>query len=103
MLPLWFDMNARVWLHAQHVLLDNVVAMMRMVSGARCLAPVRLADRCDGCGGALQWRGPQAAPYQRCPACGLIRFHAPLPQLPAGSAVSGDTHRVLSFRPRPGA
>ena len=33
MLPLWFDMNARVWLHAQHVLLDNVVAMMRMVSG----------------------------------------------------------------------
>lgn len=102
MFPMWFDMNARVWLHAQHVLLDNAVTMMRLVSGVR-RPPGQRSDGCGGCGQTLDWAGSQAAPYQRCRVCGLIRFHARPPQPPAGSATSDAVRRVLAFRPRRGA
>ena len=93
MFPLWFDMTARVWLHAQHALLDNTVAMMRLVTGVRRSPPmVRAAERCGACGGELRWAGLERAQYQRCPGCGLIRFHAPQPHLAPERLAQGGGH-----------
>lgn len=96
MIPVWFDLGAKVWWQAQHTMLDQTLTMMQFLTGGQ---GADAATSACICGAQLETVAHPLYSYQRCPSCGLIRFHAPMPHLAAGSEIS---HRVLAFPPRSG-
>ncbi len=94
MFPFWYEFGARTWLSAQHVWLDCAVVTMHLLAGGSARA-ARDDRHCPACTTPLAWvrAAPAATAYQRCPHCGLLRFHLGVQR----GEPSIDEHRVLAF------